>query len=74
MKANLADNAALRAEVASLSSKLERAEKALSSGTDMLDVMIEAWVQGKEISDEEGRHATAALMAMNATLAELRSK
>lgn len=41
---------------------------------DMLDMFLRCWVEDKEISDEEGRRATAALMQFNRTLAKARNQ
>lgn len=43
----------------------------LRNSLDVLDVLVEAWVQGREVSDEEGRRATAGLMTLGRHLDEL---
>lgn len=45
-----------------------------SIAADMLDMFLRCWAENKEISDEEGRRATAALMKLHLTLAKARGE
>jgi hypothetical protein len=45
-------------------------DKAIREAVDTLDALVAAWVEGREVSDEEGRHATGALFALNRYLTE----
>lgn len=52
----------------SLAAENARLREAGALAADMLDMMLECWVQDRVISDEEGRQATGALMDLNAAL------